>query len=62
MPGLAPGFHVSTTHTQDVNGRDKPGHDDMSRIGQTQAGGGRKMTSCLAESATTSGGFCSFMP
>jgi hypothetical protein len=24
-------------------------------------GGGRNMTSCLAESATTSGGFCSFI-
>jgi len=26
------------------------------------SGGGRNTTSCLAESATTSGGFCSFMP
>ena len=26
------------------------------------SGGGRNTISCLAESATTSGGFCSFMP
>ena len=36
--------------------RAKPGTND------THSGGGRKMTSCLAERATTSGGFCSFMP
>jgi hypothetical protein len=29
MPGLAPGIHafLSTARTQDVDGRDKPGHD-----------------------------------
>ena len=29
MPGLAPGIHVfAATSEKDVNGRDKPGHDD----------------------------------
>jgi hypothetical protein len=28
MPGLVPGIHVLATHTkEDVDGRDKPGHD-----------------------------------
>ena len=34
--------------------------DEMQRC--HASGGGRNTTSCLAESATTSGGFCSFMP
>jgi len=29
MPGLVPGIHVLTaSQTEDVDGRDKPGHDD----------------------------------
>jgi hypothetical protein len=29
MPGLVPGIHVfATTHQEDVDGRDKPGHDE----------------------------------
>jgi D-alanyl-D-alanine dipeptidase len=30
MPGLVPGIHVlsSSTSNEDVDGRDKPGHDD----------------------------------
>jgi hypothetical protein len=30
MPGLVPGIHVFTTLTRrkDVDGRDKPGHDE----------------------------------
>jgi hypothetical protein len=30
MPGLAPGFHVlnSFPRSKDVDGRDKPGHDE----------------------------------
>jgi hypothetical protein len=29
MPGLVPGIHVFLSRSmQDVNGRDKPGHDD----------------------------------
>jgi len=28
MPGLVPGIHVLTVSQQDVDGRDKPGHDD----------------------------------
>ena len=29
MPGLVPGIHVLTaSNKQDVDGRDKPGHDD----------------------------------
>ena len=28
MPGLVPGIHVLLLWSQDVDGRDKPGHDD----------------------------------
>jgi len=28
MPGLVPGIHVFWLQKQDVDGRDKPGHDD----------------------------------
>jgi hypothetical protein len=28
MPGLVPGIHVFSWLLQDVDGRDKPGHDD----------------------------------
>jgi hypothetical protein len=28
MPGLVPGIHVFRAFKQDVDGRDKPGHDD----------------------------------
>jgi hypothetical protein len=28
MPGLVPGIHVLFLTTKDVDGRDKPGHDD----------------------------------
>ena len=27
MPGLVPGIHVLSARSQDVDGRDKPGHD-----------------------------------
>jgi hypothetical protein len=27
MPGLVPGIHAFATGKQDVDGRDKPGHD-----------------------------------
>jgi hypothetical protein len=34
MPGLVPGIHVLTPMpNQDVDGRDKPGHDDQPTIG-----------------------------
>jgi hypothetical protein len=29
MPGLGPGIHVFFLFSQDVDGRDKPGHDEM---------------------------------
>jgi hypothetical protein len=33
MPGLVPGIHVFTRHSlderEDVDGRDKPGHDEF---------------------------------
>jgi hypothetical protein len=33
MPGLVPGIHVLLSATfQDVDGRDKPGHDDVQVI------------------------------
>ena len=31
MPGLAPGIHVFSPYQKDVDGRDKPGHDESSR-------------------------------
>jgi hypothetical protein len=31
MPGLVPGTHVFRAHEKDVDGRDKPGHDDAMR-------------------------------
>jgi hypothetical protein len=33
MPGLVPGIHVfGTTWKEDVDGRDKPGHDERPSI------------------------------
>jgi len=32
MPGLVPGIHVSVHAKQDVDGRDKPGHDEIIAI------------------------------
>jgi hypothetical protein len=29
MPGLVPGIHVLPFRKEDVDGRDKPGHDDV---------------------------------
>jgi hypothetical protein len=29
MPGLVPGIHVLWLKSEVVDGRDKPGHDDM---------------------------------
>jgi hypothetical protein len=31
MPGLVPGIHVLGCVEEDVDGRDKPGHDDGTR-------------------------------
>ena len=31
MPGLVPGIHVFGHRKQDVDGRDKPGHDSEGR-------------------------------
>jgi hypothetical protein len=28
MPGLVPGIHAFAPHIKDVDGRDKPGHDE----------------------------------
>jgi hypothetical protein len=30
MPGLVPGIHVLRIESEVVEGRDKPGHDDVS--------------------------------
>jgi|UPI0004BAAABC hypothetical protein len=36
MPGLVPGIHVSiSTHKKDVDGRDKPGHDERAERGRS---------------------------
>jgi hypothetical protein len=38
MPGLVPGIHVVLAHNeQDVDGRDKPGHDGKKQ-GSARAG------------------------
>jgi hypothetical protein len=29
MPGLVPGIHVLLSFSQDVDGRDEPGHDEL---------------------------------
>jgi hypothetical protein len=31
MPGLVPGIHAFTNDKKDVDGRDKPGHDEISQ-------------------------------
>jgi hypothetical protein len=33
MPGLVPGIHVFLFDIEDVDGRDKPGHDDCYQTG-----------------------------
>ena len=54
-----PGIHKQalTLRLDSGSGADAPSRND--RI--LHAGGGRKLISCLAASATTSGGFCSFI-
>jgi hypothetical protein len=32
MPGLVPGIHVFPDLQQDVDGRDKPGHDELALL------------------------------
>jgi hypothetical protein len=34
MPGFGPGIHVFIIRCQDVDGRDKPGHDELNLIGK----------------------------
>jgi hypothetical protein len=34
MPGLVPGIHVLTSAKKDVDGRDKPGHDENKNRGR----------------------------
>jgi hypothetical protein len=37
MPGLVPGIHVSFPESkQDVDGRDKPGHDELRMISNSK--------------------------
>ncbi len=33
MPGLVPGIHVVLSMPDDVDGRDRPGHDDVETQG-----------------------------
>jgi hypothetical protein len=50
MPGLVPGIHViGATSKEDVDGRDKPGHDEKPTHTQAVAGVGlpRKATAPL---------------
>ena len=37
MPGLAPAIHVLAFAREDVDGRDKPGHDDYDNFAFTIA-------------------------
>ncbi len=37
MPGLVPGIHVVLSMPDDVDGRDKPGHDDGEKSGPKTA-------------------------
>ncbi|CCD91968.1 hypothetical protein BRAO375_1840039 [Bradyrhizobium sp. ORS 375] len=37
MPGLVPGIHVVLSMPDDVDGRDKPGHDDGEKNGSKTA-------------------------
>jgi hypothetical protein len=40
MPGLVPGIHVlNRGHIKDVDGRDKPGHDDVDGFTRFARGG-----------------------
>jgi 2-oxoglutarate ferredoxin oxidoreductase subunit beta len=32
MPGLVPGIHVFLARGEDVDGRDKPGHDEQETL------------------------------
>jgi hypothetical protein len=32
MPGLGPGIHAVSRRKKDVDGRDKPGHDDGQQL------------------------------
>jgi hypothetical protein len=32
MPGLVPGINVLAARKKDVDGRDKPGHDERARL------------------------------
>jgi hypothetical protein len=46
MPGLVPGIHVfASPSKKDVDGRDKPGHDEKKRIfSQAQKDGVQSVT------------------
>ena len=42
MPGLVPGIHVFLpVPKQDVDGQDKPGHDELGRYFTNERDGGR---------------------
>ena len=48
MPGLVPGIHV-LVHKKDVDGRDKPGHDEERPFGQALGNGrGEAPVTCRA--------------
>ncbi len=48
MPGLVPGIHVVLSMLDDVDGRDKPGHDDAE-------GDGRKTSIAICDSPARKG-------
>jgi len=60
MPGLVPGIHVLCAARKVVDGRDKPGHDDVERLYETprsyaialhSAGRMTRIFGCVAGSA-----------
>jgi hypothetical protein len=57
MPGLVPGIHVFLScRTKDVDGRDKPGHDDEDRASAPVAHPGYVYDDKLDEGAAASVG------
>jgi hypothetical protein len=53
MPGLVPGIHVLLAREQDVDGRDKPGHDVFQRAphqGECILNGGARLPRLAATS------------
>jgi hypothetical protein len=53
MPGLVPGIHVLACRAEDVDGRDKPGHDAESPRAMENYRGGTFVIGLRCASAAT---------